>query len=444
MNADKGFRRRTYVTALEQAEALWVAAERVGTVSRPILQYYSLFQVALAVAAGSPLGNGEWQPKQGHGLKTRLSRTSATDEPGLDDITVEAAGEGMAQKLAQALQSPLLKSPCTLQTLIASLPNQRLFLPLDSHSEPLCIHLTRPRTPQNAFTLARVTDSAPSIDLWPLPGDFPRSIGPAVTLDGAALRLPGPSWGDLRDLARTYPDLRTIPRAASMQTIWTMAEEHGASILRLQYRAGDSLDGHLLQARLYTDTEILAMPLVGANEEPQHPLVTWFAILHALSILARYHPATWRRMLDLEESRHAVDRSQFISEGTLEAVFVAGRTLSMLSLEAKSRHGGEPSTSQPNENGSQEEPEIRRWFEGVLADVRARDNLVQLAAEKGYEEFIEDPELLGLVSDALRTFDTERAGGSEEWTSFLMEAVYRALRADRLSAITPTDWVDQP
>ena len=39
---------------------------------------------------------------------------------------------------------------------------------------------------------------------------------------------------------------------------------------------------------------------------PHHPLVLWWAALWALSMLARYEPATWAGLLDVDSSRSAV------------------------------------------------------------------------------------------------------------------------------------------
>jgi hypothetical protein len=48
------------------------------------------------------------------------------------------------------------------------------------------------------------------------------------------------------------------------------------------------------------------MPAVGGNDRPLHPLLTCWAILFALSMLARYQPAEWVKHIDVDESRFAV------------------------------------------------------------------------------------------------------------------------------------------
>ncbi len=43
-----------------------------------------------------------------------------------------------------------------------------------------------------------------------------------------------------------------------------------------------------------------------ADEMPPTPLMTWWALLYGLSMLARYHPARWVLALDPDASSEAV------------------------------------------------------------------------------------------------------------------------------------------
>jgi hypothetical protein len=74
------------------------------------------------------------------------------------------------------------------------------------------------------------------------------------------------------------------------------------------------------------------IPCLPGNSKPLHSLSTWWAILYALSVLARYAPAKWIRMLDINSSPDAASieyvldkahqrcinlvRSQLVSEGS--------------------------------------------------------------------------------------------------------------------------------
>jgi hypothetical protein len=46
-------------------------------------------------------------------------------------------------------------------------------------------------------------------------------------------------------------------------------------------------------------------PTVGGNSSPLHPLITWWAILFGLSMLARYEPSSWMTYLDIDGSADA-------------------------------------------------------------------------------------------------------------------------------------------
>ena len=54
------------------------------------------------------------------------------------------------------------------------------------------------------------------------------------------------------------------------------------------------------QGRLYF------FPVVTSDKRTLHPLMTWWAILHTLSMLARYQPAEWASHIDIDASENAV------------------------------------------------------------------------------------------------------------------------------------------
>jgi hypothetical protein len=84
-------------------------------------------QASQAITASSSLGNSSWQAREGHGLFFRPPNVGANERLSLDQVEIGEAGADMAaQKLAAALDSPLLASSTSLLSLIASLENQRL------------------------------------------------------------------------------------------------------------------------------------------------------------------------------------------------------------------------------------------------------------------------------------------------------------------------------
>jgi hypothetical protein len=60
-------------------------------------------------------------------------------------------------------------------------------------------------------------------------------------------------------------------------------------------------------------------PCIGGDTQALHPLLAWWAILFALSMLARYQPETWTAYLDVDKSAHAVPLKHFLIEHLLPA-----------------------------------------------------------------------------------------------------------------------------
>lgn len=46
-------------------------------------------------------------------------------------------------------------------------------------------------------------------------------------------------------------------------------------------------------------------PTLEENEAPLDPIITWWAVLYGLSMLARYRPSAWSAMLDVDRSPDA-------------------------------------------------------------------------------------------------------------------------------------------
>jgi len=52
--------------------------------------------------------------------------------------------------------------------------------------------------------------------------------------------------------------------------------------------------------------ELWLFPGAGGADRSMHPLMAWWAVLFALSMLARYQPAEWAAHVDVDASPHAV------------------------------------------------------------------------------------------------------------------------------------------
>lgn len=61
-------------------------------------------------------------------------------------------------------------------------------------------------------------------------------------------------------------------------------------------------------------------PALGSTGKSIHPLMAWWVVMHALSMLARYQPAEWaRRCTDVDTSTCAVAVEQLL-DTALQAV----------------------------------------------------------------------------------------------------------------------------
>lgn len=81
--------------------------------------------------------------------------------------------------------------------------------------------------------------------------------------------------------------------------------------------SGESV--HTLKgATAYRGTTVI-LPRTGASAEPLRPLMSWWLMLYALSMLARYSPGNWTRTLSISESPIA-SRIEFILDTAIDAV----------------------------------------------------------------------------------------------------------------------------
>jgi hypothetical protein len=53
---------------------------------------------------------------------------------------------------------------------------------------------------------------------------------------------------------------------------------------------------------------------MGNSDSGIHPLMAWWALLHSLSMLARYQPAEWSAQIDVDRSQYAVALENLLGE----------------------------------------------------------------------------------------------------------------------------------
>lgn len=62
-----------------------------------------------------------------------------------------------------------------------------------------------------------------------------------------------------------------------------------------------------------------AFPAMLGNNAPLHPFLSWWAVLFALSMLARYGPRRWFKLIDVNQSYQSVSIEGFL-EAALESI----------------------------------------------------------------------------------------------------------------------------
>jgi len=278
-------RAEVYRAALRQFEELLSAAEATGYAARPLPLFYALSQAGRAVVAC----RGGNLPAS-HGLTVR-TRDLATADPLA--WTVSPKGNGEFQAVADATGSPHLLEPAALGKLMASLPE-----------------LSRPLLRDNAWRRAlyveRLSDGPGTV----LHGYLWLRVGLAIEPEEAD------SATAIRELLQSYPSVETaeygFPQLGGVRDAIIRSQTAGGESVWLLVRSRDpdtppekALDAFAPQYRWVGRRWL--RPSFSGHGAPPSPLMTWWALLFALSMLARYHPAEWARALDRQGSAVATE-----------------------------------------------------------------------------------------------------------------------------------------
>lgn len=297
-------RRDTYVFALEQAEQMFRAAAVVGPATRPLLVFYGLSQAgrAIAAAASDTRAAGGWELSS-HGILPIELR-----DP-LADIKVYADGnKGSFVRLSHILGSPLWDKDdaVRLTELWDSIP--------ENLSQPITDDERSRRTALHVFA------------------NSSRQVHPLAT--ARVFNFPGwlaaeASVPSFRDFIKAYPSMSKLAGYVHMGThanetpAYEMQPDGTAALVihwqapqgrEATYRQHNEYLGSLMQLQEDDDpAQGLFLPTVGANTTAQHPLMAWWAVTYALSMLARYQPAEWATHINVDRSRTAVPIERFLA-----------------------------------------------------------------------------------------------------------------------------------
>jgi hypothetical protein len=269
-------RRAVFLAALEQAEELAEAARAVAPPSKPLLLFYALSQAGRAIAADvlqAPgwriMGHGA-SPKHSAGGKHAVDRvldsTVGIDqkESGAFRVVSATLGSqvpGGAMKIADLWSSlPELGGPAWL----AGLERRSLRLQSDSTGAGDALERLRAGLTQARVDLDGDQDLASTLDTYPSAAGY-----------------------EIRTVAyRMGPKVQVV--------VWPQQDAP------LGFRRLDEVGVSLGERGTY-----YLRPPVSIDGTTPVPLMTWWAILLALSSLARYEPEVWVAALDVNTSRIA-------------------------------------------------------------------------------------------------------------------------------------------
>jgi hypothetical protein len=297
-------RSRVYSAALEQFDQLMTGARAVGTATRPLLLFYALSQAGRAITAAHAVDR--WR-LQGHGLSAPMLANpellkieiKANPSPGGAKHHADAPIDSF-RGVAHATGSPTFERPVAIGELWSSLP--------EVHDLP----------PQ---TLGQWPRALPVLQLDDLNQKFVMWDRVSV----AIANVPWPSPETLEQQLAHYPaagDLvvdRLQPGLPEMYVPTTVGDA-----LKCHWPSDEpDVAGHAKTIGARTSTGLFdrdgrwLRPAVGG--QAASPLVTWWALLFGLSMIARYEPAGWRWALDYDLSELAAPLDELL-EFALDAI----------------------------------------------------------------------------------------------------------------------------
>jgi hypothetical protein len=306
-------RKKTFRSALRQAEEFAEAAEVVTYATKPIQLLYALSQAGRALAAArSP---HPWTLR-GHGLECRSEGAKilrATVEP---NSSTQAAA---FQVVTAAAGSPVLAGKAQIGALWAANP--------DLIDVPIRPELGQWPTALSSGLGARpVGEGARDPNQVPLStggfvraevsvaGDTGQQIAQALraypTLAGAVALTSDPVNGE-RYTGQAEPIVRRSTLPIGQPGVLVAKDAPMQMSLAEHWRLEDSLYSVVevdqrFPARPHPSFVGYALPAIADGPSPL-PLLLWWALLLGLSSLARYEPDDWTAAIDLDASPLAAD-----------------------------------------------------------------------------------------------------------------------------------------
>lgn len=289
--AKQGSRRAMFQSALEQCEQFLGAAGDTGYATQPVQLFYALSQAGRAIVASSPrVGNQAWRVS-GHGLTANTNAAVAAD------VMVTATRVGLFPAVASALGVEAL------------VPD-----------EPVALRELWPLLPETVDVPFTADAMLPVLfffqDGWPKIGPF---VGAEVKgIPRRVLDLYGQDRVRIKEHLDHYPALRGCMLRVPLRVSQPMGGRdwgcRGPGMgLSVEWRSaspplmllGPKTLSDLGVACYRSDDDSVVTPAIGSMATGLHPFLALWAVLLALSSLARYEPATWSKMINIDRSAEA-------------------------------------------------------------------------------------------------------------------------------------------
>jgi hypothetical protein len=285
---------------MEQFEELMRAAQQVGPGARPLPLFYALSQAGRAVTAAH--ADEPWQSR-GHGLQLR------DEEQPLLQRRVAPAGRSDAsfRRVAEATGSDILAEPVTLGALCASLPD---FATVDelcgSHPRALRVQAIR-KSSGAVLTMSREVEAY----VVNFPPDLATAQEPVQVVEEHLRVYPTSAGWSAPEPLRVLPPRDGWGAGAVLR--WRVPDDvQSANERERQARVQEVAPPYRLADQQWCRPAFASGTVLS-------PLMTWWALLYALSMVARYEPDTWVGLLDVDSSALAVPL-EGVLEDALEVV----------------------------------------------------------------------------------------------------------------------------
>lgn len=284
-------RRAVFSASLQQSEELFAAAETAGPASKPLTLFYAVSQAGRAIAAAH-IPEDAWRIV-GRGL--RIEPDSADIAQSNITVVAKRRGDDAVSAVTRALGSTGLTGSLTVAEVWATLP-ELAGLPHMARHATRALEIS-PEGPNPLFfsslhpargTIIVNIDDAEQLDV--LLSRYVATAGYEVI---AGFNYSVQGWRHVLLNWPATPSPTATPGTKAVRALHEVAE-----------RVGDHW---------------YLRPAMGSTRTSPHRLIRWWALLLALSSLARYHPAEWTKSLDVDDSVLAVDLEEGlrVAEATL-------------------------------------------------------------------------------------------------------------------------------